>query len=53
MVIGQDEKVRKSNFSVVRTDFIHCKDVGTENDWYEEQRPVEEILVHPDCNPGK
>ena len=36
VVIGQDEK----NVGEVR-----------ENEWWEEERPVEEVLVHPDCDP--
>ena len=38
VVIGQDER-----------------DVGVtdSSQWWEEERAVEELLVHPDCNPGQ
>ena len=33
---------------------ISSKNVGTtsDKDWHEEKRSVEELLVHPHCDPG-
>ena len=33
--------------------YTSFQNVGTtsDNDWHEEKRSVEELLVHPDCNP--
>lgn len=52
VVIGQDEKV--SNIKVAVDLFILSQNVGvtSSSDWHEEQRAVEELLVHPDCHPG-
>jgi len=40
----------KENIIVIGQDERNVGSVAA-NEWFEEQRPVEEILMHPDCNP--